>query len=109
MIYSRYKIGQKLRDIRIDNGLTIVELAERLGISVSHVNQIERGYRNMSLDLLMRYMDEFDVDANSILMCADKRTNSIDDKLSSMSQDNKRYFLGVFNYMIQTREGKVSV
>ena len=54
MIYSRYKIGQKLRDIRIDNGLTIVELAERLGISVSHVNQIERGYRNMSLDLLMR-------------------------------------------------------
>lgn len=73
MIYSRYKIGQKLRDIRIDNGLTIVELAERLGISVSHVNQIERGYRNMSLDLLMRYIDEFDVDANSILMCADKR------------------------------------
>lgn len=73
MIYSRYKIGQKLRDIRIDNGLTIVELAERLGISVSHVNQIERGYRNMSLDLLMRYIDEFDVDANSILMCAEKR------------------------------------
>ena len=105
MIYSRYKIGQKLRDIRINNGLTIVELAERLGISVSHVNQIERGYRNMSLDLLMRYIDEFDVDANSILMCADKKTNSIDDKLSS----SKRYFLGVFNYMIQTREGEVSV
>lgn len=109
MIYSRYKIGQKLRDIRIDNGLTIVELAERLGISVSHVNQIERGYRNMSLDLLMRYIDEFDVDANSILTCADKKTNSIDDKLSSMSQDSKRYFLGVFNYMIQTREGEISV
>ena len=45
MQYDRLQIGQRLRDMRKNKKYTIEELGDRMGISVSHVNQIERGSR----------------------------------------------------------------
>lgn len=103
MQYDRLQIGQKLRDMRKDKKYTVEELGDRMGISVSHVNQIERGSRNMSMELLVRFINIFDTDANSILMdVSELKTDSIDAQLSLLSEETREYLTGVFRYMINT-------
>ena len=48
-----YKIGQKIRKIRKAHGLSQEELAERIGISTTHMSHIETGYTKLSLPVLV--------------------------------------------------------
>lgn len=45
MEYDGILIGQSVRDIRTERGLTIEELSDRVGKSVSHIHQLELGSR----------------------------------------------------------------
>jgi len=45
----------QLKELRKRNSLTQQELADRLSISKSYVSQLERGERQMSLDMLKKY------------------------------------------------------
>lgn len=47
-------IGQKIRNVRKEKGLTIEELAQKIEVSQSMVSQIERGQANPSLDTLWK-------------------------------------------------------
>lgn len=47
-------VGQKIRNIRKEKGLTIEELAQKIEVSQSMVSQIERGQANPSLDTLWK-------------------------------------------------------
>ena len=110
MVNNKYEIGQRLHDLRIQRKITIEELGDRLGVSVSHINQVERGYRNMSLGLLMKYISEFEVVANHILMgTTDNKNKTIEERLDKLSPDKRRYLINVFNYMIQASERQASV
>ena len=66
MRYEGWKAGKEIRLLRKQKGLTLEELSFRLGMSPSHINQLELGNRKMSIDLLYKLMDEFEVDANTI-------------------------------------------
>ena len=46
-------LGGRLRTLRTDAGLSLTELADRLGISVSAVSQIERGVLQPSVNRLL--------------------------------------------------------
>lgn len=48
------RMGNKLRHLRKERGLTQVELASKLGISASYLNLIEHNQRNLTVSLLMR-------------------------------------------------------
>lgn len=110
MQYDRLQIGQKLRDMRKGKKYTVEELGDRMGISVSHVNQIERGSRNMSMELLVRFINILDTDANSILMdISDIKTDSIDAQLSMLPAEKRDYLTGVFRYMITTSMEQVTI
>lgn len=110
MQYDRLQIGQKLRDMRKGKKYTVEELGDRMGISVSHVNQIERGSRNMSMELLVRFINILDTDANSILMdISDMKADSIDAQLSMLPVEKRDYLTGVFRYMINTSMEQVRI
>lgn len=47
-------MGNKLRNLRKDHGLTQIELASRMGISASYLNLIEHNQRNLTVPLLLR-------------------------------------------------------
>ncbi len=56
------KLGSKIRGLRRREGLTQVQLAQRLGISPSYLNLIEHNRRPLSAQLLIRLAQLFNVD-----------------------------------------------
>ncbi|WP_297731213.1 helix-turn-helix transcriptional regulator [uncultured Maricaulis sp.] len=60
-------LSRALKQLRVFHGLKQVELASRLGVSASHVSEIEKGTKTPSLDLIDQYAREFRVPASSIL------------------------------------------
>ena len=59
-------LGEALRLIRVFHDLKQNELAERLGISQSHLSDIERGEKTPSNELVTRYAHEFELPISSI-------------------------------------------
>lgn len=50
----RWEFGDRLREARIDAGLTLAELAEMTGIPRSNISQIENGLRNVTVETMSR-------------------------------------------------------
>jgi predicted transcriptional regulator/transcriptional regulator with XRE-family HTH domain len=55
--------GARLRHLREDRGLSQAELARRLEISPSYLNQLERNRRPLTVGVLLRLSEAFGVDA----------------------------------------------
>ena len=70
-------LGEALRLIRVFHDLRQTELAKRLGISQSHLSDVERGTRAPSNDLVMRYAQEFDLPVSSIWFFDERLTEGI--------------------------------
>lgn len=62
-----YKIGQKIRKFRRAQGLSQEELAEKIGISVTHMSHIETGNTKLSLPVFVDIAKVLDVQTDDIL------------------------------------------
>jgi transcriptional regulator with XRE-family HTH domain len=60
-------IGDNIRNLRTQRGMTQLDVVLALEISYTHYARIEQGVRGMSLKMLYSLMKFFDVDANTIL------------------------------------------
>ena len=47
-----FAIGQRIKQVRRDRGMTQERLAEALSVSVGYISQIERGVTKISLETL---------------------------------------------------------
>lgn len=65
-------INEALRLIRVFHDLKQVELAQKLGISKSHLSEIEKGVKTPSLDLIERYAVAFNLPVSSIMFFAEE-------------------------------------
>lgn len=103
MKYEGWKIGSRIQKIRKEKNLTIEKLSEEVGMSSSHISQIEQGGRKMSVDLLFRLMAVLQVDANTLL--AVPKFNgvnvSIDEQLLGLPEAQQQYFKNTFLQMIR--------
>ncbi len=54
-------IGEKIRSIRKDKGLTIVELSEKINVTSGYISQIERDLISPSLAVLKRLSNALDI------------------------------------------------
>lgn len=113
MKYDGILIGQAVRNIRTERGLTIEELSDRVDKSVSHIHQLELGSRKMSVDLLLSLVSVLDTDANRILrienteaVCDREQESSteisIDDELDKLPAPQREYLKKAFLNMLQT-------
>ena len=104
MIYDEYKSGQAIRRFRKSRHMTLEALGETIGVSASHLAQVEQGRRRMSFDLLFALMTVFKTDANSILDVTEKEVNSevsIDAELNRLEPKIKNYLTKSFIGMIK--------
>lgn len=69
-------IHEALRLIRIFHDLKQVELAKKLGVSKSHISEIEKGNKSPSLDLIQKYSAEFKIPVSSIMFFAEELPNA---------------------------------
>ena len=65
-------INEALRLIRVFHDLKQRDLAERLGISTSHISEIEKGVKSPSLALVARYAHVFGLPVSSIMFFAEE-------------------------------------
>lgn len=68
-------IHEALRLIRVFHDLKQVELANKLGVSKSHISEIEKGNKSPSLDLIQKYATEFKIPVSSIMFFAEELPN----------------------------------
>lgn len=87
-----------LRTIREIHRFQQSEMAEKLHISRSHLSEIESGKKGVSVELLTRYADAFDVPASTLLSFAEAL-----DGPSPRRQENAKKLLGVLNWVMDTR------
>ena len=62
-----YKIGQRIRKFRKANNLSQEQLAEKIGISVTHLSHIETGNTKLSLQVLVNIADCLSVQTDELL------------------------------------------
>lgn len=68
-------IHEALRLTRVFYDMSQSELAERLGISKSHLSEIESGKKNPTLQLLQKYSEVFDIPVSSMMFFAERLEN----------------------------------
>lgn len=69
-------IGDRLKQARINKGITQEKLAEDLGVSVPYVSRIERGSTNVNLKRLSEMCALLDVSEGEILSGAASESSS---------------------------------
>ncbi len=59
--------GRRVRELRKALGLSQLELAEKIGIDRSYMGFIERGERNVSLEVIAKIADALDTTPEELL------------------------------------------
>lgn len=59
---SRSRMGERLRALRQDKGLTLQQVADRTGISIGTLSKVERGLTSLGYDRFERLAQGMDVD-----------------------------------------------
>ena len=62
-----YQLGSRIKQLRMQKGLTQTQLAERLGITKSMISAYECGLRYPSLDMLIKFANSFHVTTDYLL------------------------------------------
>ena len=79
------RIGQRVKQARIDKGYTQAELGEIIGCSNNHMSHIETGQTKVSLSLLLKLAYALDTDLNFFLLDTPylKKDSIIDSEISA--------------------------
>ena len=65
--HIRLLFGLKLRQLRLDRGLTVSELAQQAGLSVSYVTEIEKGRKYPKADKISALANAMDVEYDTLV------------------------------------------
>lgn len=61
-----------LREERLSQGLSMIQLAEKSGLSQSIISLIERGLRSPTMDTMLRLTEALDVPLSDVIKRAEK-------------------------------------
>lgn len=61
------KIGKQIKENRTKQGLTLEQLAEKTGLSVSHINHVERADNAISLPALVEIANVLNISVDRLL------------------------------------------
>ena len=90
-------LGEQVRNVRKSRGITLKELAERTGLSIGYISQIERDLTDSSLSTLRKLSEALDVPTYLFMGVAetDSRLTTRKNEVITLSQPNSsiRYHL----------------
>ncbi len=94
-----YEIGQKIRKFRKAKNISQEELAEKVGISVTHMSHIETGNTKLSLPVLVKTALELEVQTDELLFDAEAgkplALKEIEDELMECSSREVKIILEI--------------
>ena len=94
MKYDKIETGVNLRQLRIENKLSPGEVSDIVDKSESHIMQLERGSRNLTVEMLCKFADVYNTDPNTILGISSQRMVVMIDKLKSLPTDTSEQLIG---------------
>lgn len=97
-------LNEALRLMRVFHDLTQRELASQLGISKSHLSEIETGKKNPSLSLLERYSDVFEIPVSSIMFFSENLNSGKPSEKLRVFVSSK--VLALLNFIAERSDGK---
>ena len=68
MLYDIEKIGNRIQQLRKDQGMTQAQLAAKLNIGDRHLRRIETGEKGPSIDIMIEIATLFGVSLDYIIM-----------------------------------------
>ena len=68
MSYDMKKSGERIRQLRIDNGLTQEQVAEALNISRTFYSRVETGEKGCSIDLFVQVSNLFHISLDYLIL-----------------------------------------
>lgn len=74
-MYDRKKFGDRIRQLRIQNEYTQKELAEKLGISTSLLDDLEAGKKECPVEVVVQYSDIFGVTIDMLVLGKEHETS----------------------------------
>ena len=103
MKYDKIETGVNLRQLRIENKLSPGEVSDIVDKSESHIMQLERGSRNLTVEMLCKFADVYNTDPNTILGISSQRMVVMIDKLKSLPTETSEQLIGTFISVIDNR------
>ncbi|PZE19592.1 helix-turn-helix domain-containing protein [Paenibacillus xerothermodurans] len=98
-------IGKRVKQMRIQKGLTLTELAEKAGVAKSYLSSIERDIQsNPSIHFLEKVCAVLDVPLESFLQSKNTRYQQLDEEWVELVQEamqsgiSKEQFLEFLQY-----------
>jgi transcriptional regulator with XRE-family HTH domain len=85
-------IGEKLRCIRLDKGITINRIAEETGFSASFISQFERGLTNASVASMRKITQVLDISIGSLFE-NEKEAENINNEVTLIKKEERRKLL----------------
>ena len=100
------RIGQRVKQARIDKGYTQAELGEVIGCSNNHMSHIETGQTKVSLSLLLKLAYALDMDLNFFLMDTPyvEKDSEIANKLSQCSPSTLLSVNKIIDVLLEQQE-----
>lgn len=95
MAVLRKLIGEKIRIIRKQKGMTQEELAEKANLQYQYIGAFERGIRNISIDSLEKIIGALNINYNELF--------TFDDQSISDKETNKEYIIFLHNELLRNR------
>ena len=74
MRFDRAAYGAKIKQLRINKGLTQEQLAEKMNVTGTYIVKIENGQRIGSVELAVELADYFGVSLDYLLLGAETRS-----------------------------------
>ena len=65
-------MNKAIRLIRAYHDLNLSEVADRVGLSKSYISEMERGHKKVSIDVLEKYAEAFDIPMSSLMLFAER-------------------------------------
>ena len=97
-------IGVRIKKARLARNINQADLADRAGISVSHMSHIENGTANFGIDILIRILEALQISADDLLRPDTPSTKAIyssefDEILTGCSPSEKEAMLNTLRSM----------
>lgn len=111
-MYVDFKlIGYRIQQARRERGMTQEQLAERIGVSVGYISQIERGYSKVSLDRLSELAVELGCDMATLVGGAAPasvgyRQEELLEKYARLDHRQRRVVLECLDVLLRYQEDK---
>lgn len=63
---ARQRLGERVKQLRMLRGLTQEQLAERVGNSPDHIGRVERGEKNVTIEILLSIAQQLSVHSREL-------------------------------------------